>query len=91
MVLTDGALRGGEEEVGGLREAVSSCQTSRGNERGEAQYIISPSCLHSALFSAWSRVFLLFSRFFPPVGLFVCPLHTRTPHANPSVEGFRGE
>lgn len=42
MVLTDGVLTGREEEeeeVGGLREAVSSCQPSRGNERGEAQYI----------------------------------------------------
>lgn len=41
MVLTDGVLTGREEEeeVGGLREAVSSCQPSRGNERGEARYI----------------------------------------------------
>lgn len=84
MLLTDGALREGEEEVGGLREAVSSCQTSRGNERGEAQYIIRPLMPSFSSFLCVVEGFSRFLSIFPPS----LPLHTRTLHANPAVEGF---
>lgn len=69
MVLTDGVLTGREEEeeVGGLREAVSSCQPSRGNERGEARYIsrlLIPS--FGSFLSAVEGFFPLISLYFSP-------------------------